>query len=115
MSATTRLESIPPLSIAPSGTSLIRRSRTASSSRSRSSSPPALPRASARIAGRRMRVLPVPLDPHPVRVGDEDVPGISFETPASGVRGPGTKPSERYASIASKSSVGRTSRSRAGS
>ena len=37
ISATIRLESSPPLSIAPSGTSLISRSRTARSSRSRSS------------------------------------------------------------------------------
>ncbi len=87
ISAAIRLESMPPLSITPSGTSLISCRPTASS---RSSSSCASQSASGTAdERRRLGVLPVPLDPHTRRLDDEPMPrqqllDLSEDRPRSG-------------------------------
>ena len=101
ISATTALESIPPLRNAPSGTSLIRRTphRVARAARGARS---ALVRRDARSRRRRRRTqVPVALDRRPRRPRQRSTcPAGSLLDAAKIVRGAGTYSSARYASTA---------------
>ena len=107
MSATTRLESSPPESIAPSGTSLISLMRTASASSGSSSSVySSSVRAGSSGCGIGYRqYVPTSIRPPPIV---SIPPGGSFEIAVNGVCGYGTYPRVRYASSASRSSSGST-------
>jgi hypothetical protein len=111
ISATIKLKSTPPESIAPSGTSLMSRSRTAARRSSRSSSAySSMGRGcgsgfgSGYVQYSSSRTSPASI----VRTE----PGASLRTPKTGVLGPGTKPRLRLRSIASRSSSGSTNPAR---
>ena len=93
INATMRLESRPPLSIAPSGTSLISRRRTDSSSPSSRPSIVSSSERSGRGAGSGYAQYCSTRTPSGSTTSE--CPGISFETPASGVAGAGKKPKVR--------------------
>ena len=92
MSATIRLESRPPLSIAPSGTSAISRSRTDSSS---CSSSPSMCSCALRCATTGSGYSQNRSTRRPSEPATSRWPGSSLDTPAIGVRGPEKKPNVR--------------------